>query len=259
VIFYVNFYFTLFDFKFIITAYFFGKRKQIVFAVIVNTVAVLVGSLVGLVCKKGISEKYNAAIMTALGLCTFFIGISGALKGENVLVTIVSMVIGTAVGTAIDIDEKINKLANWAQTKFEKNNSSSTFAQGFVTAFLLWCIGSMTIVGSIQAGISHNFEMLYTKSLLDLISSVMLASALGIGVLFASVPLLIFQGGIVLLSGILAPVLSDAMINELICVGSVMIIALGMNMIGLTKIKVSNFLPAIIIAPVVTPLLALLV
>lgn len=229
------------------------------FAVIVNTIAVLAGSLIGLIFKKGISEKYNSAIMTALGLCTLFIGISGALKGENVLVTIISMVIGTAIGTAIDIDDKINKLAAWTQNKFEKKNSSSTFTQGFVTAFLLWCIGAMTIVGSLEAGISHNYEMLYTKSLLDLISSAMLASALGIGVLFASVPLFVFQGGIVLLSGIIAPVLSNAAINEIICVGSIMIMALGLNMVGVTKIKVSNFIPALFIAPLVTPLLSMII
>ena len=228
-------------------------------SVIVNTIAVIIGSLIGLLCRKGIGEKYKSAIMLAIGICTTFIGIQGALKGENTLVCIFSMVIGVAIGTALDLDGKINSLAAAAEKRFAKNGENGSFAQGFVTAFLLWCIGAMTIVGSLEAGISHDYSMIYTKSLLDFISSMMLASSLGIGVLFAAVPLFIFQGAIVLLSGLLEPVLSTSMINEITCVGSLMIFALGLNLIGLTKIKVADFLPGIIIAPFASLLFGLII
>ena len=227
-------------------------------AVFVNTFTVLLGSFLGLVFRKGIPEKFKDAIMLAIGLCTLFIGIQGALKGENVLVAIISMVLGVAVGTGLDLDGKVNDLAAWTEKKFTKadNTGSGAFAQGLVTAFLLWCVGAMTVVGSLEAGFG-NYEMLFTKSLLDLISSMMLASSLGIGVIFAAIPLFLFQGGLVLLSGLLEPLLTTSMINELTCVGSLMILALGLNLINVTKIKVVDFLPGIIFAPIVSALLTL--
>ena len=226
------------------------------FAVIVNTIACLVGSLVGLIFRSGIPAKFRDAIMLAIGFCTCFIGLSGAMSGENVLVTIISMVFGVAIGTALDIDGKINAAANWTEQKFQndKNSQSGAFALGIVTAFLLWCVGAMTIVGSLEAGFGK-YDLLLTKSVLDLISSCMLASSLGIGVLFATVPLFLFQGGLVLLSGIIQPLLSPSMVNEITCVGSLLIFALGLNLIGLTKTKVADFLPAIILTPFVCALM----
>jgi len=227
-------------------------------AVIVNTIAVLIGSAVGLVCRKGIPQKYRDAIMLAIGICTLFIGIDGALAGENVLVAIVSMVLGVAVGTLLDIDGKLERLGKFVESKFAAGGANTPVAQGLVTAFLLWCVGAMTIVGSIQAGVAHNYEMIFTKSVLDLISAIMLASSLGIGVLLAGGLLFIWQGGLVLLSGLIEPLLSTAMINEITCVGSLLIIALGLNIIGITKIKVADFLPAIVFAPIVTALFSVI-
>ena len=228
-------------------------------SVIVNTIAVLLGSLIGLVCRKGISEKYQSAIMLAIGICTTFIGFQGALKGENILVAILSMVVGVAVGTGLDLNGKMNGLAGKVEARFSKGNDKGNFAQGLVTAFLLWCIGAMTIVGSLEAGISHNYEMIYTKSLLDFISSMMLASSLGVGVIFAAVPLFLFQGAIVLLSGLLEPLLSTSMINEITCVGSLIIFALGLNLMGITKTKVADFLPAIFLAPFASILMSFVI
>ena len=220
--------------------------------VIVNVIAVLVGSTVGLVCRKGIPAKFKDAIMLAIGICTLYIGIKGSLKGDNELVAIISMVLGVAAGTALDLDGKVNGLALKTEKRFSSDQGDgNTFAQGLVTAFLLWCVGAMTIVGSLEAGINGSSSMLYTKSLLDLISSSMLASSLGVGVIFAAVPLAVFQGGLVLLSGFLSPILTEAMIGEITCVGSLLIVALGFNLMGMTKIKVVNFLPAIFFAPFV--------
>ena len=228
--------------------------------VLVNAVAVLIGSALGLLFHRSIPEKISSEIMKAIGLCTFFIGVQGAFKSENILVAIVSMVVGTAIGTGLDLDGRINGLAGKVEQKVQKNSNgqSGAFTQGLVTAFLLWCVGSMTIVGSLQAGIAHDYSMLYTKSLLDLISSAMLASSLGVGVIFATVPLIVFQGGLVLLSGLLEPILTASMINEIICVGSLSIIALGFNLLGIAKLKVANFLPAMLAAPFACLLIGLL-
>lgn len=227
--------------------------------VLVNTATVICGSLTGLLLKKGIPEKVSKAVMMAIGLCTIYIGIDGALDGSNTLVLIVSMVFGTIIGTLIDIDGKINKVGLFIEKKLKKDNKGSTVAEGFMTGSLLFCIGAMTIVGSLNSGLSGDNTLIYTKSVLDLISSCMLASTLGVGVLFAAVFLLLYQGGLVLLAGLLQNVLTDtALISEITCAGSVMIIGLGLNIIGLTKFKVANFLPALLCVPLFYYLLSLL-
>lgn len=226
--------------------------------VLVNTVAVLIGSGIGLVFKKGIAQKYADAIMLGIALCTTYIGISGALKGENTIVLIISIVLGAFVGTLLDIDAALNHLGTAIEKKMSRNGEKNTIAQGFVTASLLFCVGSMTIVGSLTAGLTGDNEMLFTKSVLDFISSIMLSVSLGIGVMFSAAVVLGLQGGIALLAGLLAPVLSGSAINEIICAGSVLIIALGLNMLGITKIKVANYLPALVFAPVVLWLVSLI-
>ena len=216
--------------------------------VIVNTITVLIGSGVGLLLKKGIPERLNKAVMTAIGLCTIAIGVTGIMKGQNQLVMILSMVFGTIVGTLIDIDKRLENLGDKLARKSKSNEN--TFSQGFVTASLLFCVGAMTIVGSMNAGISGDNQMLYTKSVLDLISSSMLAASLGFGVMCASAFVFVFQGALVALSMMLGSFLSDFAVAELICAGSVMITALGLNLIGVTKIKVANLLPGLIFVPV---------
>ena len=188
--------------------------------------------------------------MVGIGLCTVFIGISGALQGENTLVLILSMAIGTVIGTLLDIDKQLNRLAAYVEKRFKQKDGQVTVAEGFVTASLLFCVGAMTIVGSLQAGLTGDCEMLFTKATLDLISSCVLAASLGIGVLLADIFVLVFQGGIVLLAGFVAPFLTDYAIAEMTCAGSVLIIALGLNLIGVTKIKVANYLPVIFIPPI---------
>ena len=218
--------------------------------VLVNVGTVLIGSLVGLLLKRGIPEKVTEELMTGIGLCTVFIGISGALQGENTLVLILSMAIGTVIGTLLDIDKQLNRLAAYVEARFKQKDGQVTVAEGFVTASLLFCVGAMTIVGSLQAGLTGDCETLYTKATLDLISSCVLAASLGIGVLLSDIFVFIFQGGLVLLAGLIAPFLTDYAIGEMTCAGSVLIIALGLNLIGVTKIKVANYLPVILIPPV---------
>ena len=220
------------------------------FAVIVNTITVLLGSAVGLLFKKGIPKKLSDAVMLGIGLCTLYIGISGTLKGENTIVLILSMVLGAIIGTALDIDGGINRLGNRIERRFSREGENVSIAQGFVTACLRFCVGAMTIVGSLNAGLTGDYEMLLTKSVLDLISSSMLAVSLGIGVMFAAAFVFVFQGALVLLAGFLQPLLTAAAINEIICAGSLLIVGLGLNLIGITRIKVADYLPAIVIAPI---------
>ena len=139
--------------------------------VLVNVGTVLAGSLVGLFLKRGIPEKVTEALMIGIGLCTVFIGISGALQGENTLVLILSMAIGSVIGTLLDIDKQLNRLASYVEARFKQKDGQVTVAEGFVTASLLFCVGAMTIVGSLQAGLTGDCEMLFTKATLDLISS----------------------------------------------------------------------------------------
>lgn len=218
--------------------------------VLVNTFTVIIGSLIGLFFKKGIPKKISDAIMLGIGLCTIYIGISGMLEGKHTLIIIISMVLGAIVGTSLELDDKIGGLGNFISKHFQKNSFvQGSITEGFVTASLLFCIGAMTIVGSLNAGLTGDNEMLFTKSVLDFISSIMLSVSLGIGVLISALFVFIFQGGIVLLSTFLQPILSEGVISEITCVGSILILALGFNIIGITKIKVVNYLPSLLFIP----------
>ena len=227
--------------------------------VFVNVATVLLGSLVGLLFRKGIPERISKAMMLAIGLCTLYIGIDGALEGSNTIVLILSMVIGTLIGTLIDIDDKINRIGQLIERKMKKEGEKTSIAEGFMTASLLFCVGAMTIVGSLNAGLTGDNTLIFTKSILDLISSCLLASTLGVGVMFAAIFVLVVQGGLVLLAGLLQGVLTDqALIAEITCAGSVMIIGLGLNILGITKLKVANFLPALLLVPLFYRLIQLL-
>lgn len=227
--------------------------------VLVNTLTVLIGSGVGLLLKKGIPERVSKAIMTAIGLCTVYIGIDGALGGSNTIVLIVSMVVGTGIGTLFDIDGRINSVGLFFERKMKREDGKNSVAEGFMTGSLLFCVGAMTVVGSLDSGLRGDHTLIFTKSVLDLISSCMLASTLGIGVMFAAIFVFLFQGLLVLGAGLLQNVLTDAaLISEITCAGSVIIIGLGLNILGISKIKVADMLPAIFIVPFVYFLFGLL-
>ena len=220
------------------------------FGVLVNVATVIIGSLVGLLLKKGIPEKVCNAVMMGLGVCTVYIGISGSLCGGNVLIVIASVVLGAICGTMLDIDGAINHLAQKVERKFHREGQQISLAEGMVTATLLFCVGSMTVTGSIQAGLTGDHSILVTKAMLDLVSSMMLAASLGAGVLLSAMCVLVIQGGLVLLSGWIAPFLSAGAVNEMTCVGSLLIILIGTNLMGITKCKVADYLPAILLAPI---------
>lgn len=218
--------------------------------VLVNVATVILGSLIGLLVKKGIPERVSDAVMKGIGMCNICMGVVGVMDGNNILVLIASVVIGAIIGTLLDIDGKINRLGDIVSSRFSTGGGGS-IAQGFVTASLVFCIGAMTIVGSLNSGLKGDHEMIFTKSFLDLISSSMLAASLGIGVLFAALFVLVFQGGLVLLAQYVAPLLTEVAIAEMTCCGSMLILVLGLNLMGISKIKIADYLPAIFIAPVI--------
>ncbi|MBQ7379545.1 MAG: DUF554 domain-containing protein [Clostridia bacterium] len=256
---------------------------------LVNTGTVILGSLIGLlihsISKKGklksqrFAEMSNS-IMNGLGLAVVMVGIGGALNGvindvindavaypsllrkgltgENTIITILSIVLGILVGGLIDIDHWINLLGKKIEMLFNRNPEQNAVhvpvAQGFVSASLLFCVGSMTIVGSIQSGLSGDHDLLYTKSMLDFVSSIILSSTMGIGVLLSSVFVLVFQGGIALVANFVGQGLSEAVIDTMSSVGSVLIVGLGLNVMGVTKLKIMNYLPAIFFPIALVPL-----
>jgi len=212
----------------------------------VNFFAIIIGSIIGLVLHRGISEKISTTLMKGLGLCIVLLGISGAIGIKDPLILIVSMAIGALLGEWIDIEARLEAFGLFIESKFAKN-SNGTFAQGFVMASLMFGVGAMAIVGALKNGLYNDPSILYTKSLLDFISSIIFASTLGIGVMFSAFVILVYQGGIALLSVFVQPWLSDVMIADMGIVGSVVIIGLGLKMLKISDIKVANLIPAIFI------------
>ena len=223
---------------------------------IVNTLTVVLGSCLGLMIKilagkvsgklmsKGseIGARLSDVLMNGIALCSLVIGISGAIKTKNALIMIISIAVGGIIGELLNLDAGINLLGNKLEERVKGKHGR--IAEGFVSASLLFCVGAMTIVGSLNSGISADHQMLYTKSVLDLVSSTVLAASLGIGVLFSSVFVFTFQGAITLLAQWIAPFLADSVITEMTAVGSLLIIGLGLNLLKMTNIKVMNYLPA---------------
>ena len=212
---------------------------------IVNSIVVVITSLIGLLIGQRIPEKMNRAIMQGIGLVVITIGVSGAVNGVNTLVLILSMVIGIVIGEGLDIHQRINLFIEKATKRLSGDKDQSEFTQAFMTATMLFCIGSMAIVGSLESGLTGDNATLYTKSVIDGISAVLFSSSLGIGVLFASIPLLLYQGSLIIFAQLLAPILSDAVILEMTTVGSVLLIGMGLNMLDITDFKMMNFIPAI--------------
>lgn len=225
---------------------------------VVNAVGVIIGSIIGLLLGRALPVRLGENIMKALGLCVMYIGISGALKGSNTLVLIISMIFGTLIGEAVDLDGLLHRLGKRIESQFGSKlpqtagapdgETSGSIAQGFVTASLVFCVGAMSIVGSLQSGLTGDHTTIFLKSALDFTAAIIFASQLGAGVALSSVIIFAYQGSIVLLSHWIAPFLSDAVIAEMTCAGSVLIIGIALNMLGITKLKVMNFVPAIFIA-----------
>jgi len=217
---------------------------------IVNTLTIIVFSLIGTFFIRKIPYRFEAIIKKASGLAILFIGIRGAFDNENILLLILSMVIGAVIGELININKWMNNLGLWAEKKLGMESTANTkrnFSKGFVSASILFCTGSMAIVGAMQGGLQGNHEILFAKSVLDGTMSLIFSASMGIGVVFSAIPVLVYQGGIALASILIRDFLTMEMIREMSAVGSLVIAAIGINFLGAREIKVANLIPAIFI------------
>ena len=212
---------------------------------IVNVMAIFGGSLLGYFMRSGIKEKYKATIIDGLGLCVIIMGIMSAIETENFLLIIASVVSGSLIGEIIGIEDGLNRLGAKLQEKFGKEDSN--FSKGFITATLVFCIGAMSIVGALEAGLTGSYETLFAKSVLDGVSSIIFASSLGLGVMFSIFPVFIYQGTITLLSTHLRELFTPMIIKEMSAVGGILIIAIAFNLMDIKKIRVSNMLPSLLV------------
>ncbi|NBI07306.1 DUF554 domain-containing protein [Senegalia massiliensis] len=210
---------------------------------IVNFLAILLGGIIGVSIKEGLKENYKEIIMDSLALIVIVIGLTSALKSESILTMIFSLIIGVIIGESLKIDKKLNKIGEFLERKFGR--SDSNFSKGFVTTSLIFCVGAMAIVGSLESGLTGNHNTLYAKSVIDGITSIVFASTLGIGVAFSSFAVFLYQGTITILASFLTDFLIDSVVLEMSAVGGILISAIGINILGLKEIKVSNMLPAI--------------
>ena len=226
------------------------------FAVFVNMALVLVGSAVGLLLKNRFSERMGQAVMKGLGLCTMGIGMSSLLGGKDTLCTIICVALGTILGEWLNIEKGMDDLWELLRRKLIKGEGNSRFVEGFVNATVLYCVGAMSINGAIAAGINGDYSILISKSVMDMVSSITFAAAMGIGVPFAVIPILLYEGGLTLLAGVVGPYLSAAVITEMSAVGGAIIVGIGLNLLEASKegIRVSNMLPAIFLPIAYVPL-----
>ncbi len=210
---------------------------------IVNALSVIIGGLIGIFFKNVIPEKLNEALLKASGLAVIAVGIKLSLVGENLTLLIMSVIIGAGIGEFINIEGKLDKLGGYVESKMKNKDSNVTL--GFVTCTLIYCVGSMAIVGAIQSGLTGNHEILFSKALLDGIMSITMAVSMGIGVVLSGFSILVYQGTITLLAQFMQSLLSDVVVTEMTAIGGVLIMAIGLNFLEIKRIKVGNMLPAI--------------
>ena len=215
------------------------------FGTLLNASTVIIGSIIGLIVRSRLPKRITDTAFQGVGLFTIILGIMMAIKTNNLLIMIFSVVLGSIIGELIDIDKWINIFGEWLKNKFKSKNQR--FSEGLITAFLLYCMGSMTILGAIEEGLGELPNLLVAKSILDGFSSIVLAATLGIGVLFSFIPLLIYQGGLTLLASNVQNFLTEIIINEITAVGGILLLGLGITLLNIKKIKVINMMPSMVI------------
>lgn len=216
----------------------------------VNAAAIIVGTILGILIHKGLKEDYKNTMMQAIGLSVLFIGAATALNGlldpeSEAILFIISLVIGGIVGEMLDLDNALNRLGQFLQNRVGRGDHN--VARGFVTASLIFCVGTMAIIGSLESGLRGNYDMLFAKSILDGVTSMILATTLGIGVAFSAAAVFIYQGAIILFAGTLEPILTIQVIREISIIGGILIFAIGLNMLEIIKVKTVNLLPAVLV------------
>lgn len=216
------------------------------FGTIINALAIIAGSLLGLLFSKGIAERYKEIILSGVGLAVVLIGIRSALSSDDLMVVIFSVIIGAVIGEFLAVEKRLERFGSFLEKAVASRSSdTSSFARGFVTASLVFCVGSMAIVGSLESGLTGNHQTLFAKSILDGVTSIIFASAMGLGVLFSSLAVFLYQGLITLTAVFLKNFLVPETISQMTSVGGLLILAIGLNMLKITTIRVGNLLPGI--------------
>ena len=208
---------------------------------LVNGGAIIVGGLVGLFAGKLLPERLRGSLMAALSLMTIGIAVPGLLKSSNALISIISMVVGTLIGELLDIESAVNKLGESLQKRF----TGSSVTEGFVTGSLVFAVGALAVMGPLESGLQHQHSLLFSKSVIDGVASVVFASTLGLGVALSGVTVFVVEGSIALLASVVAPYLGEVVVNEITFVGSLLIMGISLNLLGVTKLRILNMVPAI--------------
>ena len=216
-------------------------------AVLVNCFTIILGSLLGIIFSKKITSRLSEVIQTGAGVVVLVLGVEMTLQYDNILFFSFSLMAGGVIGSIIDIDGKIFKIGQWLGTKLpqKEEKSTSSFGYGFLNASVLFCVGAMSIVGSIEAGVNGNYSVIFTKSLLDGFMAIVFASSMGVGVVFSFLTVLIYQGALTLLATVIAPYMDEVLLAELTASGGALIIMIAINLLGLKSIKTANYLPAV--------------
>ncbi len=228
-------------------------------AVFINVAAVLLGASLGLLFGSRIKECYTKGIMTAIALCTLVIGVQSAVQTSGIMIVMVCLALGTVIGVALRLDDRMNGASERIRVRLKGTKlADGPFSEAFITTTMLFCVGTMTVIGSIEAGLNHNYEILIAKSIMDFMSSLIFAAALGAGVLLSAVSVLVIQGGIVLLASLAAPVLTGEVVTEMSAVGGTLFIGMAINLLGISEkhIKIGDMLPGIFLPILYFPLKA---
>lgn len=210
--------------------------------VIINALSIVLGGVVGNVGKTKIPKNLSGFMLQGIGLLCLYIGFTGVMTGKHTMCVALSLLFGGIIGYALDIDENLHRFGLYIESKTKGENS---FAEGLISSILLFCVGSLTILAPIQSGTTGENTLMYTKSAMDGFVALFYATSAGVGVIFSAVPVFLLEGLLVLVASLLAPYLTDVMIGEINCVGSILLIALGFNFLDMTHIKLMNFIPAV--------------
>lgn len=228
--------------------------------VIINALGVVIGGTIGAAFGGAIKEKYTGAIITVMGLVMMMIGIQSTLGTSNILICIVCLVIGTLIGAALDFDRRMNGMADSVKAMLSGTRlGRGRFAEAFVTTTILFCVGSMVVIGSITAGLNHDYSILITKTVMDFVSAIAFSAALGPGVLMTAISVMVIEGGLVLLAGVAQPILTTEVVTEMTAVGGVILFGLSFNILGISekKIQVGDMIPSLFLPVIYFPLIEL--
>lgn len=234
--------------------YYLSSNKKIMIGTIVNTAAVAAGGIIGILLKKKMPERVTSIYFQAIGLFTMAIGMSMAVKMEHILIVVASLALGSLLGEWMNIVNWVNTLGENFKQRFRIG--SEQFSEGLTTAFLLFCVGSMTILGTIQEGTGGSPDLLYTKSLMDFFSSMLLASAFGVSVALSAIPLFIFQASLTLIAMFAGSFFTPGIILELTSVGGILLVGLGLNILHISNLRVMNMLPALVVVVIMLVIFA---